>query len=156
MKTAAQPVVVNVADEALARRIERATTEALRAARVATEAAAATTNELPVIRLRTRRRFEALGAARLAGAIVVMRVTEQSARRLPALVDDVRAAGAAGVQIVWDGESPPRERVEQHVFAVLEKARATPKSPPVILARSEEPTRALRALVAGKRKELHG
>lgn len=147
---------VHVGDAALADRIARAAEGALRTARIAVDEAAAATRALPVVRLRTRRRFEALGAARIAGAIVVMRVTEKSARRLPALVDDVRAAGAAGVQIVWDGESPPRELVEEHVFAALEKARATPKGPPVVLAKSEEPARALRVLISGKRKEPLG
>lgn len=148
-------IEVRIANRALARRVEAATRAALARATTTIDEQVARTASVPVVQLRTRKRFEALGPSALAGAIAVMRVTEKSARRLPALVDDVRAAGALGVQIVWDGESPPRDRVERHVFTILERARATPKAPPVVLSRSTEPPRALRVLVA-QRKEHPG
>jgi len=151
----APAIQVCIADRGLARRVEAATRAALARATADIDARAARTADVPVVRLRTRKRFEALGPSALTGAIAVMRVTEKSASRLPALVDDVRAAGALGVQIVWDGESPPRDRVERHVFTILERARATPKAPPVVLSRSTEPARALRVLVS-QRKEPNG
>ena len=146
-------VEIRIANGALARRVERAVDDALAKATSAVDEQAARTESVPIVHLRTRRRFEALGPAALAGAIAVMRVTEKGARRLPSLVDDVRDAGALGVQIVWDGESPSRDRVEAHVFTILERARATPKAPPVVLSRTSVPARALRVLVS-QRKEL--
>lgn len=145
-------IVVRVADRALGVKIERAARDRLAAAVAHNDALAARTADVPVVSLRTRRRLLALGPARIEGAIAVMRVTSEGARRLPALVDDVRAAGAVGVQIVWDGATPPREQVEPYVFAILERARATPKGPPVVLARTEEPARALRILVSRRRE----
>lgn len=151
----AHAVQICIADRGLARRVEAATRTALARATADVDDLALRTESVPVVHLRTRRRFEALGPSALVGAIAVMQVTEKSARRLPALVDDVRAAGALGVQIVWDGMSPPRDRVERHVFTILERARATPKAPPVVLSRSTEPARALRVLVS-QRKEPNG
>jgi hypothetical protein len=141
-------VQISVREPALARRLERAIASARRVAQRAARAAAASTAEVPVVRLRTRRRLEALGPEAVAGALVVVRVTERGAPRVPALVADVRAQGAAGVQLVWDGVVPSRERAERHVFAALEAARATPKGPPVVVARIEEPAFVLRVLVA--------
>jgi hypothetical protein len=110
----------------------------------------AVANDAParVVRLRTRKRLARLGPETIAGALVVVRLTAQNARRLRSLVGDVRAAGALGVQIVWDGASPARADVERHVFATLEDARATPGGPPVVLAEDVEPALALRLLVA--------
>ncbi len=102
---------------------------------------------LRIVRLRTRRRFDALGPDAIAGAVAVVRVTEGNARRLPALVEAIRAAGALGVQLLWDGESPPRAKVEQPVFAVLEQARATRSGPPVFLARTGELAPVLRRAI---------
>jgi len=141
-------VNVSIADRALADTMADAITEALRATTAAFE--------LPdprVVRLRTRKRLASLGADRLRGAIVVVRVTETNGRRLPELVEAVRAAGALGVQLVWDGVTPARDRVERHVFAVLERARSTPAGPPVVLAREVEPALALRILAEQRAKE---
>jgi hypothetical protein len=80
-------------------------------------------------------------------------VTERNARRLPGLVEAIRAAGALGLQLVWEGEAPSRARVEQHVFLALEKARATPGGPPVVLSRSADPTVALRRMVAQQKRK---
>jgi len=145
-------VEVNVRDPGLARRLVRVIAAARRAAQAAARAAVVGTRGLPVVRLRTRPRLEALGRDAVAGAIVVARVTERGARHLPALVAALRDLGVAGVQLVWDGEDPPRERVEGHVFAVLEAARATPKGPPVVVARAREPVFALRASIAKRRE----
>jgi hypothetical protein len=51
---------------------------------------------------------------------------------------------------VWDGADPPRAAVEHHVFAALERARATPGEPPVVLASSDQPVAALDFLVAAR------
>ncbi|MBS2020020.1 MAG: hypothetical protein JST00_44575 [Deltaproteobacteria bacterium] len=141
-----------MANRALARAIERAARERLVAAIAQNDALAARADDVPIVALRTRKRLAALGPTGLEGAIAVMRVTAKGARRLPALVESVRANGVAGVQIVWDGATPPREEVEPYVFAILERARATPKDPPVVLARTEEPARALRILVSRRRE----
>lgn len=108
----------------------------------------------PIVRLRTRRRFETLGPARIEGKLAIVRVTAQNARRLPDLVDAIRAARPAGVQLVWNGVEPARESVERHVFAVLERARAAPADPPVILAKGEDPDYALTVLVAHRAQRL--
>lgn len=142
-------ISIAIADARLSRAMTRAIGSAVRGA-----SASLASGELPVVRLRTRRRLESLGDGALAGVIAVVRVTERNARRLPDLVDAIRAARPLGVQLVWDGRSPERARVERHVFAVLERARATPSGPPVVLARGEEPVEALRILVAnGQRKD---
>lgn len=106
----------------------------------------------PVVRLRTFRRLAALGSsepgARIEGKIAVVRVTGPGLRRLPALVEAIRAAGALGVQLVWDGLAPPRERAEGPIFRVLEQARATKAGPPVMLAAERTPVLALRTAIA--------
>jgi hypothetical protein len=139
---------VHVGDARLARTMTSAIAEAVRAA-----GNAAPLEELPIVRLRTRKRLDMLtreAPERIAGAIAIVRLTEKNARRLPDLVDAVRAAGPAGVQIVWDGNTPPASRVERHVFTLLERARATPSGPPVVLAKTAEPASALRFLVANR------
>ncbi len=145
-------VLVRVRDPRLAARIDAATELALGVARADADARAATTAGVPVVRLRTRRRLAALGPEAIRDAIVVVEPTERT-HRLAALVDDVRAAGAAGVQIVWNG-ALAKERIEPQVFAALERARATPKDPPVVLASRAVPTRALRVLIAHRIERL--
>jgi hypothetical protein len=135
---------VRVADAALAQRIERAI-----AARVAEAEAALPPVAARVVRLRTRRRLAELGP--LDDAVVVLRVTRKNARHLLELAQGARAAGALGVQLVWDGEDRPA--IERHVFAVLEHARDTRKQAPIVLAREAEPVRALTLLIAQRRKE---
>jgi hypothetical protein len=103
--------------------------------------------EYPVISLRTFRRLE---TAEVTGKLVVVRVTERGLRRLPSLVDAIRARGALGVQLVWDGEEPPRGRAEPTIFRVLETARATKSAPPVVVAASRRPSLALRALIRSR------
>jgi hypothetical protein len=141
-------VVVSIADARLARATARAVEGAL-------ESALAGARDLDpprLVRVRTLARLARLGADRVAGAVAIVRVTEKSARRLPAVVDAIRAAGARGVQIVWDGEAPPRALAEPHVFAALERARATPSGPPVVLAKTDAPARALRILIAERER----
>ncbi len=114
------------------------------------------------VRVRSRKGL-AREASRLGGAIAIVGVTARNARHLAALVAAARAAGALGIQLVWDGADPPRVAVEHHVFAALEHARATPGEPPVVLAATAQPAAALRFLIAhraqDRRKEanaLHG
>lgn len=145
------PIVVSIRDPRLARDLAAAVETAVNDARAVL--AAALPGDLPVVHLRTRKRLEALGAQGVAGAVVVMRVTERGAARLPDLVEAVRAGGPLGVQLVWDGEQPERTRVERHVFAVLERARATPAGPPVVLARTAVPVEALRNLIANRHRK---
>lgn len=102
----------------------------------------------PVVRLRTRRRLAELGA--LGGRIAIVRVTERGLRRLPALVEAIRAEGPLGVQLVWDGETPPRALAEPAIFRVLEAARATKGGPPVVLAAESTPVLALRTAIADR------
>ena len=119
------------------------------------DAAAACSAPAPrVVRLRTRKRLARLGPARIAGAIAVVAVTASNARRLPELVEAVRGAGASGVQLVWDGKTPARDEVERYVFAVLERARATPAGPPVVLAKDDDPAFSLRALVTHRARPI--
>jgi hypothetical protein len=102
-----------------------------------------------VVRLRTRKRLAALTEAEaLRDAIVVVRVTADNARRLPAIVAGARSAGAAGVQLVWNGVDPARSQVERGIFAALESARATPTAAPVVLATRARPVPALLVLIA--------
>lgn len=145
LHVAAEPldarVTVSIADRALAKATAHAVSTALRAVMEAYALPAPR-----VVRLRTRKRFARLGCEAVAGALVVVRVTETNARRLPSLVEAVRAAGPLGVQLQWDGRSPARDRVERHVFAVLERARATPAGPPVVLSEDADPALSLRIL----------
>ena len=68
---------------------------------------------------------------------------------LVARVDELRAAGATAIQLVWNGAD---RRLAKHVFAALERGRANPAAAPVVLARSEQPVAALRILVAHRRQ----
>ena len=148
---AAAQIAVRIADPALAATITERIAAAITAA--AAELAAAAPQGERAVTLRSRKAL-ARRAAEIAGAVTVVPVTERNARHLVELVGGIRAAGALGVQLVWDGEAPPRERVERHVFAVLEQARATPLGPPVVLATEARPAAALWILIAhGRRTE---
>lgn len=142
---------VAIADPALSHAVASAVGHAVEA--VTTSLTASLAEELPVVRLRTRRRLDALGAGAFAGAVAVLQVTERNARRLPELVEAVRASGVLGVQLVWNGLVPERARVERHVFAVLERARSSPHAPPVVLAKHAEPVTALRILIANRQRK---
>jgi len=136
-------VRVSIADPALASMTASEVSKALRVAMTSLEAPPPR-----VVRLRTRKRLARLGAEGVAGAIVVVRVTDANSRRLPELVDFARSAGALGVQLQWDGITPARSTVERHVFAVLERARSTRAGPPVVLSEDAEPALSLRMLLA--------
>ena len=125
---------IHVADPALA--------EALRAIDLAPPAC-------PLVTLRSRKRLAEI-AATLAGAIAIVPITLRNARHLVELTDGIRAAGAAGIQLGWDGADRPL--LERHVFAVLEHGRATPGAAPIVLAPTREPAAALRILVAHRRQ----
>ena len=148
----AAQIAVAVADPELA----RAVTEAISAALADTAAQLAAATEqvaaAPVVRLRSRKGV-VRESARVAGAVAIVPVTARNARHLAALIDGIRAAGALGIQLVWDGATPPRAEVERHVFAALERARATPGQPPVVLAPSVEPATALHILVAHRARD---
>ncbi len=141
-------IEVSVADPRLARALRRAIDGAVRRTVAKLSANDLAQTRRPVVHLRTGKRLAALGEGELRGAIAVVRVTRVNARRLPGLVDAIRATGAAGIQLVWDGCDPERAHVERYVFEVLERARATPDGPPVVLARSTTPVDALRILIA--------
>jgi hypothetical protein len=98
----------------------------------------------PTVRLRTFRRLETLDVK---GHIAIVRVTDRGLRRLPKLVEEIRGRGALGVQLLWDGESPPRDRAEPTIFQVLEAARSTKHLPPVVVASSHRSPLTLRALI---------
>ena len=140
-------IAIGVMDPDLAHALTAAVADAVAGVVNAAAAEIAHSEAAPVVRLRSRRAV-ARDPGRLAGAIAVVPVTARNARHLVALVDRVRAAGAIGVQLVWDGAAPPRADVERHVFAALEHARATPGEPPVVLATADQPVTALHVLVA--------
>lgn len=131
-------IEVAIADPALAGRVAAAIEGAVAAIEVPALAH-------PVIYLRSRRRLAERGAA-LAGAIAIVGVTRTNARHLVELIDGLRAAGAAGIQLVWDPAADAR--AERHVFAALERARAAPAAAPVVVATTLEPVPALRLLIA--------
>jgi len=136
---------LSVKDAALARQLAVAMARALR------RAAAKAPAELPVVRVRSRKALAGLGLG-VAGAIAIVPVTPRNLRRVGEIVEALRAAGVAGVQLVWDGGQPSRHLAEARVFAVLERARETPGLPPVVLASSDDPVEALRILVAARRQ----
>ena len=133
---------IHVADPALAEAITTQIAAALRAIDLAPPAC-------PLVTLRSRKRLAEI-AATLAGAIAIVPITLRNARHLVELTDGIRAAGAAGIQLVWDGADRPL--LERHVFAVLEHGRATPGAAPIVLAPTREPAAALRILVAHRRQ----
>jgi hypothetical protein len=158
-------VGIAIADPALAQAVSTAVTAAIAAAVAETfacaaaiaqptTAAARTTADacLEVAGARTMRVGSRAGLARragdVAGAIAIVPVTARNARHLVELVDQLRAAGAAGVQLVWDGRAPPRDRAERHVFAVLERARSMPAGAPVVVSTGESVAAALHLLIA--------
>ena len=130
-------IVVSIADPDLARAITDDVAAAI-----------ATVGEpgpaLRTVRVRSRKAV-ARRSGPLPGAIAIVPVTARNATHLIAIVDGSRAAGALGVQLVWDGAD--RARLERRVFAVLEHARATPGNPPVVLSASERPSAALAILI---------
>jgi hypothetical protein len=136
-------VGVAVADPMLAQALTAAIAQAVRDAAPTTEPPEC----VRTVQVRSRKGL-ARDVGRLGGAIAIVPVTARNARHLVALVDGARAAGAIGVQLVWDGADPPRAAVEHHVFAALERARATPSEPPVVLATSDQLVPALCFLVA--------
>jgi hypothetical protein len=150
-------IAIGVADPVLARALSTSIAGAIAGVFAATRGADAAIGDAamaiggdgpaPTVRLRSRKRLAQV-ASRLGGAIAIVPVTAKNARHLVALVDGIRAAGAVGVQLVWDGAVPPRAEVERHVFAVLERARATPGEPPVVVAATEAPVTALELLIA--------
>lgn len=132
-------------------RIACASPERARALQIAISAALDDrTLEVPAtvrtLHLRTRKRALALTPELAADAVVVVAVSERNARHLLAIVEAVRQARPLGVQLAWDGTS--RDRIEPHVFAVLEHARSTPKLGPVILATTGDPCFNMRLLAA--------
>jgi hypothetical protein len=139
----AASIVANVADPELAHAITSGIAEALRAV-----ADHVSRGEAPVIRVRSRRRVVELGE-QLAGAVAVVEVTRKNARHLVAMIDGLRAAGIAGIQIAWDGQHG-----ERHVFAALERGRAAPTAAPVVLApiAAPQPVAALGILLAHRRQ----
>lgn len=145
---AAQPdgaeVRVAARSPARARRLTSAVAGALR--ELATQEAPA----LPVVRVPSRKALARLGEA-VAGALAVVPVSARNLRFAGEIVEALRAAGAAGVQVVWDGEDPPRERAEAPIFALLERARSTPGKAKVVLSRDEEPAESLRILAGSAR-----
>ncbi|WP_394836935.1 hypothetical protein LVJ94_08510 [Pendulispora rubella] len=134
-------VRVNVADPELARAMTQAIADAIRAALPSELPAPAP----PVVRFRTRKKLARLLTApeALAGALAVVRVTSANARHLEAWVTEVRRAGVAGVQLVWNGRDPAPERVASRIFRVLEMARATLREAPVMLSARAVPAQAL-------------
>lgn len=134
---------VAIADPALAARLTSSITAAI--AHAIDDLFATPPPPLRTIQLRARA-TASQRADELPGALAIVPVTERNARHLLALVDQLRTAGVAGVQLVWDGAARPR--IERHVFAVLEQARSTPAGPPVVLASTTTPAAALQLLVA--------
>lgn len=129
-------IQVGIADPALATAVADAVAGALAALEVPPLAN-------PLVHLRSRKRLAALALdGSLAGAIAIVGVTPRNARHLVALIDGLRAAGVAGIQLVWDARDG-----ERHVFAALERARANPAAAPVVLATTPDPVPALRLLI---------
>ena len=124
-------VEVSATDGTLCDAVAAAIGAALRAAGPVPEPSART------VRVRTRKAARALGPEGLRGAIALVLVTEGNARRIPDIVEAVRAADPLGVQIVWDGTTPARAIAEPSIVAALERARAT-LGPPVVLAPNED------------------
>lgn len=130
---------IAVGDPALAEAITAAIREASPAPPVAVER--------PCVRLRSRKRAATL-TGQLVDAIAIVPVTARNARHLVGLIDQLRASRVAGIQLVWDGATPPRPQIEHHVFAALERARAAPTAAPVVLCDREALAPVLRYLVS--------
>lgn len=139
-------------DPALSAKIARAIADRLHGF----EVAAPSTR---VLRLRTRRRLDGWSDDHVCDAIVVIDLVGANAtraRKLPDLVDAIRArSGVLGVQVLWDGAAsdlPSGERVEEHVFTMLERVRRAPAGPPVVVVDSGAavPSLALRFLLSAR------
>jgi hypothetical protein len=128
-------IQIGIADPVLAGAIAASLTAALAAIEVPPLSQ-------PTVLLRSRKRI-AERLVELSGAIAIVGVTPRNARHLVAITDQLRAAGVAGIQLVWDGASH-----ERHVFAALEHARSLVVSAPLVVAATIEPAPALRLLVA--------
>lgn len=140
----ANPTIA-IADKRLAEAVRQAIANAVRMA------TPLVTESPRVVRLRTMRKLSLLGPEAIRDAIVVVRLHSSGTRRLPKLVEAIRAMNPAGIQIVWDGFEPSRREAERYVFATLEHARATPSGPPVVLSKDRAPEFALRILIAQRR-----
>lgn len=81
--------------------------------------------------------------AEVSGRVAVLPLAEIPPAALERLLGAVEGAGAAGIQLVWDGVEPPRAIAEAAVFAALEKRRGR-KGVPLVLAVDETPCEALR------------
>jgi hypothetical protein len=147
----AAAIRVCTGDPALGDSIERAVAASLEAeiaAAPGTLAAGAaggaagrpTPRRRPVVRLMSRGKAE---RARVEGALAVVEVTARSARWLADIVEALERRGCAGVQLRWDGVSPPRERVEGRLFSLLEARRGT-AGVPVLLSDELAPLEILR------------
>ncbi len=134
-------VRIRVADADLAARLEGALAERLQASLSAPAIAKTRT-----VRIRSRAGLIRRASA-VPGAVVLVPVTRRNAAALPGLVAAIGAAGAAGIQLIWDGRRPPREVAEAPVFEVLEERRGRPEGAPVLLASVREPVEALRRAV---------
>jgi len=146
-------VVVSIADARLARAMKRAIADAMKASIAAAEQHSARAGDLPVVRLRARKTLARLGSAQpsaLDGALAIVTVSERNARHLPELVEGIRAAGVLAVQMVWNGREPEATRIDRYLFDVLERARATPSGPPVVLTKNDQLPPALRILIASR------
>lgn len=133
-------VRVSVGDRSLGRRIKLAMARRLR------DVVAEPLPDLRVVRISSRRALERRRDD-VTGAIAIVSVTDRNGRRLESLVESIFVAGAAGVQLAWDGRDPPRDQVEATIFAVLEEARSNPARAPVVLAPGEELVESLRILL---------
>lgn len=136
----AAEVRLNIADPGLRARLEGALALALAPAREAAPA-------LPVWKLSTITRARALGPA-MAGALVIVRASEQNAARLARLAALAEAAGAAGVQIACPAPLPPA--LERVVFGLLEERRGQPGRMPLALAPFDSPAEVLLRTIAAR------
>jgi hypothetical protein len=98
-----------------------------------------------VVRVASRKTLDRLGAL-VFGRFAVVPITAKNLGRVGEIVEGLRRAGVSGVQLVWDGQSPSRAVAEPKVFAILERARATPSDPPVVLSSNAELVESLRIL----------
>ena len=80
--------------------------------------------------------------ADVSGRVAVLPLAGIPPTALERLLGTVESAGAAGIQLVWDGVNPPRAIAEAALFAALEKRRGR-KGVPLVLALDETPCEAL-------------
>ncbi len=140
-------IAVEVARRALAQRLVDAIACAVRAS------CPNTLVDIPVVRVASRDDLRRLTNA-LADAIAIVPVTLRNHHRLEELMDGLWAAGVAGIQLVWDGHTPSRARVEPGIFAALEKARGRRGCAPVVLSAKEDVAPALRVLIDARQRRV--